>query len=109
MVTQMDLGGMLFGTDDFWINILDVGAIDNPGDPAPYHALAKRGRARIVGFEPDKEGCARLNNIYGRPHRFFPHFIGDGNASNALRNQLGIDWLALQAQSPPPRKISESP
>ncbi len=65
-----------FFPEEFQINILDVGAafIERP----PYQSLVDAGRARIVGFEPDKQACERLNRKYGNPHRFFPFFVGDG-------------------------------
>jgi FkbM family methyltransferase len=65
-----------FFPEDFQINILDVGAafIERP----PYQALVDAGHGRIVGFEPDKQACERLNREYGNPHRFLPFFVGDG-------------------------------
>ena len=65
-----------FFSDDFRINVLDVGAalIASP----PYQSLVDAGRARIYGFEPDIKECERLNQTFGEPHRFFPYFIGDG-------------------------------
>ena len=62
--------------DDVQINILDIGAamIERPS----YQSLVDAGRARIIGFEPNVEECDRLNREYGKPHRFFPYFIGDG-------------------------------
>lgn len=61
---------------DFQITILDVGAAF--GERPPYQSLVDAGRARVIGFEPNAQECARLNEMYGAPHRFFPHFIGDG-------------------------------
>jgi protein O-GlcNAc transferase len=58
------------------IDILDVGA-SFLGDP-PYKSLVDAGRARITGFEPDPRECERLSTAYGKQHRFFPHFVGDG-------------------------------
>lgn len=78
MHSNIDLGKMLFESEPFCINVLDVGAIHNPGEEAPYAGLVQDGHARVVGFEPDEAGCARLNESYGPPHRFFPHFVGDG-------------------------------
>ena len=34
--------------------------------------------ARLIGFEPDARECESLIREYGEPHRFFPHFVGDG-------------------------------
>ncbi len=62
--------------EDFQINILDIGA--SFSEEPPYQSLVDAGRARIIGFEPNAEECERLNLEYGEPHRFFPHFVGDG-------------------------------
>lgn len=62
--------------DHFLINVLDVGAALS--ERPPYQGLVEAGRARIIGFEPNAEECARLNKEYGPPHRFFPYFVGDG-------------------------------
>lgn len=61
---------------DLRINILDVGAALT--EEPTYQSLLAAGRARITGFEPDREACDRLNREYGEPHRFHPYFIGDG-------------------------------
>ncbi len=59
-------------------NIIDVGASFNPGEPAPYQGFVDAGKARVIGFEPDLAECERLNQTFGLPHRFLPHFVGDG-------------------------------
>ncbi len=65
-----------FFPEEFSLAVLDVGAAM---DEAPaYGSLVQAGRARIIGFEPDAVECARLNRIYGPPHQFLPHFVGDG-------------------------------
>jgi FkbM family methyltransferase len=58
------------------IEILDVGAALS--ERPPYQALVEAGRARVTGFEPDAGECERLNREYGKAHRFFPYFVGDG-------------------------------
>ena len=58
------------------ITILDVGAALN--EHPPYQPLVDAGRARIIGFEPDAQECETLRREFGEPHRFFPHFVGDG-------------------------------
>src|SRR4051794_12522208 len=63
-------------TDNLCIDILDVGAAF--GEEPPYKSLVDAGRARVLGFEPNREECERLNNAYSPPHRFFPFFVGDG-------------------------------
>ena len=60
------------------IEILDIGALEMAGQEPPYLELAASGRARVTGFEPNLPGCVALNQRYGRPHRFFPQFVGKG-------------------------------
>ena len=65
-----------FFPEDFQINILErrSGIVE----PPPYQSLVDVGRARILGFEPNREACEHLHRQYGSPHRFFPFFVGDG-------------------------------
>jgi FkbM family methyltransferase len=66
-------------TEELKIDVLDVGA--GIGEKPPYQALFEAGRARVFGFEPNPVECDKLNQEYGAPHRFFPHFVGDGQAA----------------------------
>ncbi|MBK8162145.1 MAG: FkbM family methyltransferase [Gammaproteobacteria bacterium] len=59
------------------ITILDVGA--SLTEKPPYAHLIESGLVRVIGFEPNEEQCEKLRNSYGKPHEFFPYFIGDGN------------------------------
>ena len=61
--------------EDIRFNMLDAGAALTK-EP-PYQSLVDPGRAGIIGFEPHAEACERLNLVYGKPHRFFPYFVGD--------------------------------
>jgi protein O-GlcNAc transferase len=65
-----------FFTTPFEIDILDVGASLN--EAPPYQALLDARRARLTGFEPDETERSKLESRYGKPHRFFPNFVGDG-------------------------------
>jgi FkbM family methyltransferase len=69
------------------ITVLDVGAalVERP----IYQHLVERGRARIIGFEPDAQECERLNRTYGGAHCFLPHFVGDGNCATFHRTNWG--------------------
>jgi FkbM family methyltransferase len=64
--------------EDLQIDILDIGASRNSQEVPPYQTLVDAGQARIIGFEPNEEECATLNQEYGAPHQFFPYFVGDG-------------------------------
>jgi protein O-GlcNAc transferase len=65
-----------FFPEEFQINILDVGAA--LAERPPYQSLVELGRGKIFGFEPNREACEQLNREYGKSHRFFPFFVGDG-------------------------------
>lgn len=68
-----------FFTDPLELGIIDIGAAI--GERPSYQPLIDAGRARLIGFEPNPVECDRLNQAYGAPHRFFPYFIGDGQAA----------------------------
>lgn len=61
------------------IEVLDIGA--SLGEKPSYQKLIDVNRARLTGFEPDPDECARLAASHGAPHRFFPIFVGDGRSS----------------------------
>lgn len=59
-----------------YIHIIDAGAM-GLGDEI-YGPLERRGRARVLGFEPVAEECEKLNRS-GRPgHCYLPRAVGDG-------------------------------
>lgn len=68
------------------IDLLDIGAMDT-GESA-YRLLLERNNARIVGFEPVKEECEKLQNKWGDPHKFFPYFIGDGKPAKYYETNM---------------------
>jgi protein O-GlcNAc transferase len=72
------------------IEVLDIGAIEPLGQEACYEKLVRAGRARVIGFEPDEAGCAKLNQRYGAPHRFFPSFVGDGQPARFYRTNVAF-------------------
>lgn len=61
------------------IDVIDVGALLLDEAPPEYKPLVQRGAARVVGFEPVAEECAKLNAQAGKGQRFLPYFIGDGS------------------------------
>jgi protein O-GlcNAc transferase len=71
------------------INVLDVGAVQVDSQPQTYERLVSAGLARVVGFEPDVEGCARLNQKFGKPHCFYPYFVGDGQPATFYQTNWG--------------------
>jgi protein O-GlcNAc transferase len=60
------------------LEILDVGAAALIDQAPCYADLVNAGHGRVTGFEPDLAGCVALNQRFGRPHRFFPKFVGTG-------------------------------
>lgn len=62
---------------DVRVKIVDIGA--NPVDGAPpYEKLLRAGDADIIGFEPNPEALARLNELKGPTETYLPYAIGDG-------------------------------
>lgn len=59
------------------VKIVDVGANPIDGDP-PYATLLQGGNADIVGFEPNAEALAELNEKKGPSEIYLPHAVGDG-------------------------------
>lgn len=80
------------------IQILDIGAA--LGDRPPYQSLVDAGRARITGFEPDARECERLNAQYGKPHRFFPFFVGDGQPATFHQTNWPLTGSLYEPNSP---------
>jgi len=86
-----------FFPEVFQINILDIGAAF-AGKP-PYQSLVDAGRGRIFGFEPDQQECDRLNREYGKPHRFFPYFVGDGGPATFHETNWALTGSLYQPNS----------
>lgn len=83
------------------ITVCDVGAA--LGESPSYQSLVDRGAARIVGFEPERTECERLNVAYGAPHLFLPYFVGDG------RDQVfhQTNWNLTGSLFEPNRELNE--
>lgn len=67
--TQRELDALL---------IVDGGAHSVEGQREVHAPLAAMPYARIVGFEPLQEECARLNSAARPGHRYLPVALGDG-------------------------------
>lgn len=59
------------------VQVVDIGANPIDGEP-PYLPLLQAGRARLVGFEPNREALAELDRRKSGHERYFPHAIADG-------------------------------
>jgi len=59
------------------LKVVDIGA--NPIDGAiPYAPLLANGHTRIVGFEPNPDALAKLNDQKGPNETYLPHAVADG-------------------------------
>jgi FkbM family methyltransferase len=59
------------------VDVVDVGA--NPIDgTAPYQRLLDDGLARLVGFEPNLDALAKLNETKGPNETYLPYAVADG-------------------------------
>ena len=54
------------------------GALPLPNHAEKYARLVELGLCQVIGFEPTGDTCRELNDRYGPPHLFLPHFVGDG-------------------------------
>ncbi len=77
MVQRDSLSFRALTDTDVRVKVVDVGA--NPIDSTPpYASLLRRGDADVVGFEPNREGLAKLDLRKGPFETYLPHAIGDG-------------------------------
>lgn len=84
--------------EDFQITILDVGAALS--ERPPYQSLVEAQRARVIGFEPNRDECEKLNRAYGSSHRFFPYFAGDGLAATFHETNWVLTGSLYEPNSP---------
>jgi FkbM family methyltransferase len=84
--------------EDLQIDVLDIGAALN--EQPPYQSLVDAGRARIIGFEPTPQECERLNQEYGKPHCFFPCFVGDGQTATFHETNWSLTGSLYEPNSP---------
>ncbi|MGI9419363.1 MAG: FkbM family methyltransferase, partial [Geminicoccaceae bacterium] len=59
------------------IRLVDIGAM-SCGAADPWGRLVDRGQAHLLGFEPQKDECARCNAMTGPGYRYLPEALGDG-------------------------------
>ncbi len=83
------------------ITIVDVGAMDIGA--TPYAALLELPGTRVIGFEPNPEECAKLNEKQLTSHRYLPYFVGDGRR----RTFHWCSWAATSSLYPPNTKLLE--
>jgi protein O-GlcNAc transferase len=66
------------------VDIVDIGANPCDGDP-PYKALLDSGNARLVAFEPQKEGFEALQDQCEPHTTVLPNAVGDGTEQDFYR------------------------
>ena len=57
----------------------------------------------MFGFEPDQKACEQLNREHGKPHRFFPLFVGDGGPATFHET----NWAPTGSLYPPNSRLLE--
>src|SRR5262249_20171740 len=62
----------------FTIKVVDVGAKQVGDEKAPYRPLLSAGLAQLIGFEPNADALAQLNEIKGPQDTYLPYAVGDG-------------------------------
>ena len=60
------------------IKIIDIGAMDVAGNERPYKSIIHPDIGRIIGFEPNKEECGKLNYASENNCVYLPEYIGNG-------------------------------
>ena len=78
--------------------IIDIGAYQIAGDP-PYGPLLRAGNAEIVGFEPNRQALAKLNDMKGPRATYLPYAVGDG-AQHTLHICAAADMTSLLVPNP---------
>jgi FkbM family methyltransferase len=59
------------------VRVVDIGANSIDGTP-PYWDLLRAGMADVVGFEPNPDALAKLNEKKGPNELYLPYAVGDG-------------------------------
>jgi FkbM family methyltransferase len=78
------------------IKVVDIGASPIDG-PAPYATLLVSGCADVVGFEPNAESLAKLNQQKGSRETYLPCVVGDGR-----QHTLHVCWSKGMTSLLPP-------
>ncbi len=83
------------------LKVIDVGAMDIGA--TPYEALLSVPGCTVIGFEPNPEECAKLNEQPAPGRSYLPHFVGDGSA----RTFHWCAWAATSSLYPPNTRLLE--
>ena len=72
------------------VNIVDIGAMSFGAGTEPYASLVKLDKAKVIGFEPNKEECEKLGEQFSETHEFYPYFIGAGGAATYYETNFSM-------------------
>jgi len=75
------------------VQVLDVGANPIEGEVS-YQGLLNTGHAQVVGFEPQADALAALNERKSDAETYLPHALGDGK-KHKLRVYQGSGFASL--------------
>ena len=59
--------------------IVDVGAMALGAGKNVYEPLLGYENCHVIGFEPVRKECEKLNTTSNKNRRYLPYFIGDGS------------------------------
>lgn len=98
MSTEFSLADLI--PDAPLINVVDIGAASLGPGTEPYAALMRAKKVRVVGFEPNREACDKLNRQHGAPHAFHPFFVGDGEAATFFETNWPLTSSLFEPNMP---------
>jgi len=89
------------------VRIAAIGALWLGEGQEPYDRLIAQGRAMVVGFEPLREECDRLNALHGPTHRYLPVAVGDGRRRTFYRTNAPMNSSLYRPNHDLLRKFKE--
>jgi FkbM family methyltransferase len=87
---------------DVRVKIVDIGANPLTDGAAPYERLLRAGDADVIGFEPNPDALAKLDQIKGPTETYLPYAIADGQ-----RRTLNCQAPGMTSLLTPNRQVLE--
>jgi FkbM family methyltransferase len=78
------------------MTVVDIGAMDLPGERDPFARLSAAGLLTVIGFEPLAEECLKLNALGSRGRRYLPYAIADGRRRTLYVTNTGMTSSLLR-------------
>lgn len=91
------------------IRVAAVGAMFIQEGDEPQDALMAKGLCEVIGFEPVREECDKLNARYGPMHRYLPLVIGDGRPRTFHRTNAPMTSSLYAPNDAVLRRFSQLP